>query len=261
MSANAANAADFGTRLAGTKGLLDQGLRCRVLTMLAGAAGSSDFQALFQGLRFRSRGRRRFRDVADFIAHPDVRDRGAVAELVRDVFTSARVFTMIAAGQTPSAEEARVAGHANLRLATDADVAAQCATRRKAAGAAIDRAAAMLDRGLLPTDRDAFVFNSYCNRLKWHPAFHDRELFEEFAAVLRDNKLLDASEMETLERHADRLALFVIAQLHGVEVELATGETIALQAGFFNRERRLEVKRISSSTISTSRFSCRSACF
>lgn len=242
MSTRAANAADIGTRLGGAKGLLERGLRHRALAVLAGTAAASDFQALFQGLRFRSRGRRRFRDIADFIAHPEVRDRGAIAELVRDVFTSARVFTMIAAGQAPSSEEARLAGHANLRLATDAAISGQCAMGRKAAGAAIDRAASILEHGLLPTDRDAFVFNSYCNRLKWHPAFHDHELLDEFTAVLRDNKLLEASEVGALRRQANLLTLFVLAQLHGVEVELTTGETVTLQAGFFNRERRLEIK-------------------
>lgn len=86
---------------------------------------------------------------------------------MRDVFASARVFTMAAMGQAPSPEEARLAGHANLRLATDAAIAAKCAMNRRTAGAAIDRTAAMLERSLFPAERDAFVFNNYCKRLKW----------------------------------------------------------------------------------------------
>lgn len=234
--------ADLASRLAGTKGILTRALRQHVVTILNGSATAADFQALFQGLRFRSKGRKRFRDIADFIAHRDVRDRGAVAELVRDIFASGRVYAMAAAGQAPSPADASAAGHANLRRATDASITATCAMTRKAAGGAIDRAAGMLENGLLPSERDAFVFDSYGNRLKWHPAFHDYELFDEFAAVLRDNGLLEPSERDRLSSHSDRLALFVIALLHGTEIELAGGETVVLQAGFFNRERRLEVK-------------------
>ena len=233
---------DLATRLGGTMGLLDRALRRHVLAILSGLATAADFQALFQGLRYRSRGRRRFRDIADFIAHLDQRDRGPIAELVRDVFESARVFTMVAAGRIPAADEARAAGHANLRLATDASISSVCAMNRKAAGAAIDRAADHLNHGLHPSDRDAFVFDAYCNRVKWHPAFHDHELLHEFVAVLRDNKLLEASEQALMESRGDRLALFVLALLHGVEIALEHGEPIILQAGFFNRERRLEVK-------------------
>jgi hypothetical protein len=242
MSQHLSAGGDLGSRLTGTKGLLDRALRHHVLAILGGSGTAADSQALFQGLRFRSRGRRRFRDIADFIAHPDIRNQGAVAELVRDVFEGARVFTMIAGGLVPSPDEARAAGHANLRLATEAAIAKQCAMSRKAAAAAIDRAADLLKHRLRPTERDAFVFDTYCNRLKWDPAFHDHELHDEFVAVLRDNKLLLGGEEAALADQGDRLSLFVLSLLHGVEVELPNGERAVLQAGFFNRERRLEVK-------------------
>ena len=142
-------AADLGDRLAGKRGLLERGLRQRVIAILSGAGTTDDFKTLFLELRFKTKGRKRFRDVADFIAHRDVRDRGAIADIVRDIFISARVFTMFAGGQVPSAEEARAAAHANLRLTTDQNIAADCATTRKAAEAAVDRAAKMLEKGLL----------------------------------------------------------------------------------------------------------------
>lgn len=242
MASNISGVGDLGARLAGTKGLLDRALRRHVLAILRGSASAADFQALFQGLRFRSKGRRRFREIADFIAHPDQRDRGPIADLVRDVFESARVFTMVAGGRVPSADEARAAGHANLRLATDISISSLCAMNRKAAGSAINRAADHLNHGLHPSERDAFVFDAYCNRVKWHPAFHDHELLDEFVAVLWDNKLLEPLERAQMASSGERLTLFVLALLHGVEIALKDREPIILQAGFFNRERRLEVK-------------------
>jgi hypothetical protein len=234
--------ADLGARLAGKKGLIEQGLRQRVVAILAGAPAADDFKALFLDLRFRSRGRKRFRDMADYIAHREVRDRGMIAELVRDIFVSARVFMKFAMGDVPSSEEARAAGHANLRLVTDRAIAQDCAMSRKAAEAAIDRAAAMLDCGLLPSDRDKFVFNRYANRVKWHPAFYDHELLDEFVAVLLANKLLLPGEERVLRGLGERLTLYILSLLHGSEIALSTNERVVLQAGFFNEDRWLEVK-------------------
>ena len=235
-------AIDLGDRLAGKRGLIARSLRQRVLAILGGTGSSEDYKTLFLDLRFKTKGKKRFRDIADFIAHRDVRDRGAIAELVRDIFVSARVFTMFMGGQVPSPEEARAAARANIRLATDQAIASDCAMTRKAAEAAVDRAATMLDHGLYPAERDKFVFNHYGNRLKWHPAFHDDEILNEFVAVLLDNKVLLATEEVGLRALGDRLTLYVLALLHGSEVELTTKDRVVLQAGFFNDERRLEVK-------------------
>jgi hypothetical protein len=90
-----------------------------------------DYRALIQDLRFRCKGRRKFREISDFLSHRDVRDRGPVTNLVRDIFVSARVFAMILGNQIPTVAEARAAAHANLRLATDATIAAECAMSRK----------------------------------------------------------------------------------------------------------------------------------
>jgi len=113
---------------------------------------------------------------------------------------------------------------------------------RKAAQAAINRATSALRHRLMPSDRDAFVFNYYCNRLKWHPAFHDEDVLREFCAVLADNNLLEREELPQMECRNDWLALNVLVFLHGVEIELPSKQRIVLQAGFFNKERQLEVK-------------------
>lgn len=235
-------ARDLGSRLAGTNGLLQRGQRQRVLRVLGRDAHADDFKTLLLELRFKSRGRKRFRDIADFVAHREIRDRGAIAELVRDIFVSARVFTMLACGQVPSEDEAQAAAKANLRLATDLEIAEQCAMTRRVAEASIDRAADMLRRGLYPGDRERFVFNSYGNRLKWHPAFVARVLIDEWIDVLRDNKLLLPDEEAPMRASAEQLILYVLTLLHGAEIELVNKDRVVLQAGFFNTERMLEVK-------------------
>lgn len=233
---------DLGARLGGSRTLLQRSLRRRVEKILEGTARPEDFRSLFLDLRFRTKGRARFRDVADFIAHSDLRDRGQVAELVRDIYSAARVFNMILSGIVPSPAEARAAAHANLRLTTDDLIASYCAKSRKAAAAAIDRATDALNAGLYPSASDVHVFNTFANRLKWHPAFLDHELLSEFLAVLTEAKLIRPGEEDILRSKGPQLSLFVLVLLHGSEVEVGENDRVVLQAGFFNDERRLEVK-------------------
>jgi len=237
-----AAATAFSERLKGKKGLLQSGQRQRVLRILSGNGTADDFQTLLLELRFKSRGRNCFGEIADFVAHRDVRDRGAVATLVQDIFISARVFIICASGNCPSIEDARAAALANIRLTTDDQIAAICAMTRHSAQTAANRAADMLARGLYPTIRDQFVFDHYGNRLKWHPAFLDHEVVEEWVGVLRDNGLLMPHEEDQMRGASKRLILYILSLLHGSKIELKNKDHIVLQAGFFNKERRLEVK-------------------
>ena len=242
LKKHVALASDLGVRLGGKKGLLERALRRHVENILSGVGSGEDYRALIQDLRFRCKGKRKFREVSDFLSHRDVRDRGPVTNLVRDIFVSARVFAMILGNQIPTVADARAAAHANLRLTTDATIAAECAMSRAGASLAIDHAANLLARGLYPGDRERFVFNVYGNRLKWRPAFHDHELLDEFVAVLFEAKLLRLPEVTALRRHGAQLSLFALALLHGSEIQVTTAERVVLQAAFFNQDRRLEVK-------------------
>jgi hypothetical protein len=233
---------DLADRLAGRKDILLREQRQRVIRILAGASLTDDFKSLFLELRSSAKSRSRFREIGDFIAHRDIRDRGPIANLVKDIFLSARVFLMIASGLMPSPEEAREAARANIRLDKDEAIRTKFAMRRQAAEAAVDRAANMLARGLYPIDRDRSVFNYYSNRLKWHPAFLDNEVIDEWVAVLCDNKLLVSDEIGQMRQSCERLTLYILTLLHGSEIALENGSRVSLQAGFFNKERKLEVK-------------------
>lgn len=233
---------DLGTRLGGAKGLQRRALRRRVEAIISARAKPEDYHALFLELRFRTKGHVKFRDVADFIAHRNVRDRGQIAQLVRDIFVAARVFQMMMLNIVPSPDEAREAAHANLRLATDAAITNYCATSRQSAVKAIDRAADMLKADIYPVEADVNVFNTFGNRLKWHPPYHDCDILDDFVAVLIDNGLLAIGEERELREQGEQLTLYVLALFHGSEIELTTKDRVVLQAGFFNNERRLEVK-------------------
>jgi hypothetical protein len=233
---------DLADRLRGRSDILQTSHRQRVQRILAGHGRSEDFGSLFVELRAKTYGSKRFREIGDFVGHRDVRNRGLIVDVVRDFASSMELFIEMSGNKPPSLEVACAGAKANLRLSTDEQIASTCAMSKASAEQAIDRATVMLKQGLLPSERDKFVFNSYTARIVWHPAFLDDDIVEEWITVLTRNNLLEKVEVVQMRQHSERLILYVLTLLHGVAVELQNKKKVTLQAGFFNRERRLEVK-------------------
>ncbi len=203
---------------------------------------AEDLDRLFLDQRESAHGRESFRELGDFLAHRDERDKGPVTQRVRDVFTSFRVWSFGLRGLTPTIDDLRAAGVANLNLLADEELEAECGLRREVAKLKFERGLRTLFAGHLMSDRQMKLFNYLGNRFVWKPAFTDEVLFEDFVEVSIRNQVLLAGDRPRMESERSLLTLYAIARLHGSVIKVADGQMATLYAGFANDERRLEVK-------------------
>ena len=99
-----------------------------------------------------------------------------------------------------------------------------------------------LERGEVLAPQEIKVINYLGNRFIWKPAFTDEQLFDEFRDVLLLNSIIVKADIQALDGIKTFLTLYAISCMHGSAVVLENGTRAELLAGFFNRERCLEVK-------------------
>ena len=222
--------------------LYDEDLRLRAQRLLCGDHRTNDLDRLYLGLRERSRGFEAVREIGNFVAHRDVRNKGLVTQVGRDVFTSVDVWSMGLRGLTPSLADISRAADANLRLASEAQLKAGCGCGPATARKRVERALRKIERGEAITDVEMATLDYVGNRLVWRPAFLASQLAGEFERLLAVTGLASASELSNFPAAADFLTLHALAVMHGSSIIIAPGKTARLLAGYANRERRLEVK-------------------
>ena len=220
----------------------DEELRHRAGRLLAGDFRIEDLDRLFLGLRARARGCSCFREIGDFVAHRDTREKGLVTQVGRDVFTSLDVWSLKLRGHKPSWADITRAAHANLRLASDEQLKSNCGCNRPAVRKKLERALAKVDHGGQLTGSEYRVLEFLGNRFIWKPAFTSDRLTAEFKQVLMRNGIIGKSEADDLDGARAFVSLYALAVMHGSSVVLDSGQKAKLFAGFANRERRLEVK-------------------
>jgi hypothetical protein len=222
--------------------MFDEDLRQRVGRLLLGERRTVDLDRLYLGLRGRSRSHHAFREVGDFVAHRDTRDKGVLSQTTRDVFTSFDVWSLGLREKRPSLADLERAGAANLRLATDEQLKAGCgcgrATAKKRFTAALEKAG----QGRFLTDAEARVLNFLGNRFIWKPAFTANHLFDDFVAVLILNQIVDAGDRAALSSLKTFVALHALTVMHGSSIVLDGGAKVRLFGGYANKDRWLEVK-------------------
>lgn len=222
--------------------LLDKELRHRARRLLAGDHRIEDLDRLFLGLRGRAGNRDCFREIGDFVAHRDVREKGLVTQVGRDVFTSVNVWSFALRGIRPSLDDIADAANANFRLASDEQLKAGCGCSRPAARSRLQSALTKVRQNQRLTRAEEKVFLYLGNCAIWRPAFTSDQLFTEFRDVLTQNAVIDAADFNTLDDARTFLSLYALTLMHGSAIILDSGKKAGLFAGFANRDRRLEVK-------------------
>jgi hypothetical protein len=197
---------------------------------------------LFLGQRTRAGNRACFREIGDFVAHRDTREKGLVTQSGRDIFTSLDVWSLGLRGRRPSLADIARAGHANLRLASDEQLKSGCGCQHQTARKRLQRALEKVERNEKPTDAEFKVLNYLGNRFIWKPAFTADQLFVEFNEVLTQNGIIGKADSAALVNAKVFLTLYALAVMHGSSIILENGEKARLFAGYANHERRLEVK-------------------
>ncbi|TXM76514.1 hypothetical protein FV218_07065 [Methylobacterium sp. WL69] len=223
--------------------MFNEDLRLRTNRLIAGTAGVNDLDRIYIGLRSRAYGRQAFREVGDFVAHRDQRQKGMLTEVGRAIFTSADVWSMKMRKLTPTHEDHVRAAWANLTLATDKQIKDNCRCRRDVARKRLERALPLfLVDKLSDNDEDTRALNYFGGTFIWRPAFNSDTLLDEFSFVLQRNGLIDASGRTALKAAKTFIALHAISVMHGSTIDLGNGKTAELYAGYANEHRHLEIK-------------------
>ena len=222
--------------------MLDEDLRHRARRLLAGDHRIVDLDRLLLGLRSRAGPQACFREIGDFVAHRDVREKGLITQVGRDVFTSVNVWSLKMRGRDPSLADIARAAEANCRLASNEQLQDGCGCQRPTAKQRLRRALAKVEQGVRPTDKEIRVLDYLGNRFIWRPAFTSAQLAAEFREVLLRTGIVDLSDPDMAEQTRAFLALYALSLMHGSAIILEDGQRARLFAGFANRQRCLEVK-------------------
>jgi hypothetical protein len=222
--------------------MLDADLQKRVQRLLRGERRSDDLDRLFLGLRDRSHGRESVREIGDFVAHRDQREKGPVTQKARDVFLSFHSWFRIRAGQPFDLAHIRKVSAANLRVATDDQIAARLGLTRSVAKSVLEQALRKLEKGKDATPRERLAVDYFGGAFIWNPAFTDAIVTDDLASLLVKTGFLAVADRPAFEAMSPFIALYVITLIHGSTVLLDDGGRAALVAGFDNQQARLEVK-------------------
>lgn len=222
--------------------MLDDDLSYRTHRLMAGDRRVVDLDRLFLGLRSRADAQACFREIGDFVAHRDTREKGLITQVGRDVFTSVDVWSLKLRGREPSWADIARAAYANLRLASDEQLQVGCGCRRPSAKQRLQRALTKVARQERPTDKEVRALEYLGNRFIWKPAFTASQLGAEFQEVLLRTGIIRPIDIALSDETRTFLALYALALMHGSTIALENGHRASLFAGYSNRHRHLEVK-------------------
>lgn len=223
--------------------ILEADRRRRFERLLRGERKPGDFDQLFLAVRQCSFGRQTVREVGDFIAHRDERDKGPVTERAKAILTSLDLWLRASVlGAPPTVESVRRAGEANLVIATDEQLRNRLSLSRSAARTRFGKALRALENDRLPKAGDRLVFDCLGASLFWNPAFNSDDLMRELAEVLLRHRLLYSGEEEGLAQAAPFIVLNVVAAMHGSVLRLGGSAQAKLIAGCRNSSRNVEIR-------------------
>jgi len=225
-----------------TTTLFDEDLQRRARRLLNGDHRVGDLDRLYLGIRARARGFDAVREIGDFVAHRDTRDKGLIIQVGRDVFTSVDVWSMAMRGLKATLADLGRAADANLRLATEDQVKAGCGCGRARARKRVESALEMIGRGHSMSEAEARALDYLGNRFVWRPAFSADQLIDELGRLLIRVGLIEPLEQARLAQARTFVALHALSVMHGSSITMPSGHKARLFAGFSNRDRWLEVK-------------------
>jgi len=219
---------------------MDAELQKRLSRLQRGELSAGDVSRIFLGLREYSFGRKVFKEVADFIAHPQEKDQGPAYEVVRDLVANFRYKIKTLKKDVPydiPREEFAEAMNATFRLGAREIAARKMGIRVEKADSIwgrVRRNMGEVRKGQLqwlrkPARQDAAFLHEVASLLLPKAAFTDKDLFVQFCEVIERNKLAEPdTAMAAFAGCADFIALFAIAHMQATRIRLANGEYIQL---------------------------------
>src|SRR5258708_34050870 len=121
------------------------------------------------------------REIADFAAHPDLREKGPVSQVVPDLITTfTPVLDRALGSQNPPIEKVLDRVVSNFRMATDEQLFRICGLSRSAKIVDVGLAKMRKGEGELLTSVEGTVLSGLGDRLIWNPVFRGDEIFADF---------------------------------------------------------------------------------
>jgi hypothetical protein len=220
--------------------------RARVERLLKCDFRPDDLTGLFLYARDHCDGRQSVRDIGDFVAHHNERDKGIVTESTRAWFASARFHASTFGPDGKQAIDATKMPAATpeyFKIAVDridpkliTEKTGLRATRARQILLGVTGRLAENNDGswALATDLDETekkVVECVCSVLVAKPAFSADRLCDDFFATLKSNGLITRDE---LRMHRDQLEtlvkLYAVAAMHNCVVQIGDGSTVQLKA-------------------------------
>ncbi|WP_170566263.1 hypothetical protein [Ruegeria atlantica] len=225
--------------------LHDQNLKARVSRLTTGNLQVDDIAKIYIGKRNSSYGRTSFRELADFIAHPDLRVRGPVTDRIRDMRITFRPLVDRAIkNEGAHLNDVIARCESNFRMADDEQISRISGGRkRQQVQRVLSSAVQKMKNGELEklSDDEQDLAIAFGDRVIWNPALRAQEVFDDFKYVLLKNHLLEMEEAHKLDQARSLVVLHAITVMHGAAFDLGDGMTGELQAGFQNPDGCLEV--------------------
>ena len=222
--------------------MLDAEIRTRVRRLLEGEPRSADLDRIFLSLRPRSHGRDSVREIGDFVAHREEREKGAVTRRAQDILISARAWTRGLLGETPDPATIAEVAAANLRTATDEQLNIRTGLRRQVVGSVLAQGLKKLERRAELTIREQMVIAYLGGAFIWNPVFTDVQLAGDLLHVLGRCGLLPSGSRPEPADFLPFLSLYAVALMHGSALRFADGQKADLRSEHTNKEDLLEVK-------------------
>jgi hypothetical protein len=165
--------------------MLETDLQRRVQRLLSGDCRIEDLDRIFLGVRGRAGCRASLREIGDFVAHRDQREKGPITQRVRDLAVTCHSWIWQQFGRGPSLEQAVFVAEANLRIARDSQLDDKFKLTRAVVRSVLKQAISKIQAGKNLTEREYRIFNYLGTAFIWNPTFRDSEVIEDLGMALR----------------------------------------------------------------------------
>jgi hypothetical protein len=210
-------------------------LRPYVERLLRGEFNLGEVMQLLLYARERSEGRHSVKEIGDFIAHINERQRGAVVQEARNFFSflrfraqhpRSRIGLNSLPADTPSIlrESMRRAEPAHLKKLTRLNKSQARTALEGFLGKLEFKNIGLLALTSNPTDTENLVFKFLYNTITAIPVFTGKELFDGVSAILKNNQLLHRSEVRSFEKVRPGIILYAVSVMHRSRIDLGAGE-------------------------------------
>lgn len=204
----------------------------------------TDLDRLFLDLRSLGKKYEVIREIGDFVAHRDERDKGVVIKRIKEMQISAKSWLRQKQNIAPTLEEARETAIANLNIVPETRLHDNLRMSKQQARTHYAKAEKKLAAGKKPVGKQEKVFNFLAGTMMWECAFSDEQLIEELAEALIETGSLDKEAKAQFLDCRDFVALYTLSVLHMSNLLMPDKNLVSLCLREMGETKTLTVKAL-----------------